>query len=185
MQAAEIGRQSSGEQQTFPTSALGQNAPISLFSICPVGVMQREEWQRLRHGNHCFGFPASVEQGNSWWKEAAASAERRLVNPCSPRNVGANARIESALAAWFPFVRRDGRSYLFSTCRRTSQRLLTRQYARCGTHSLRRTKAALICKKTGKLACGPDSAWAHQARGVSEWKWTTLAGLPSRSSYDR
>ena len=71
-----------------------------------------------------------------------------------------------ALAARFPFVRRNGGSYLFPSSRKTSHHLSTRQYARIvqrwvtsigldtcayGTHSMRRTKAAQIYKKTGNL----------------------------------
>lgn len=71
-----------------------------------------------------------------------------------------------ALAAWLPFVRRNGSSYLFPSNRNKSQHLSTRQYARIvhrwvtsigldanayGTHSMRRTKAAQIYKKTGNL----------------------------------
>ena len=62
-----------------------------------------------------------------------------------------------ALAAWLPFVRRNGSNYLFPASRKSSQHLSTRQYARIvhrwvasigldasayGTHSRRRTKAA-------------------------------------------
>jgi integrase len=73
---------------------------------------------------------------------------------------------KTSLAAWLPFVRRNGGSYLFPSRRKMSQHLSTRQYARIihrwvafigldasayGTHSMRRTKAALIYKKTGNL----------------------------------
>jgi integrase len=73
---------------------------------------------------------------------------------------------KNALAAWLPFVRRNGGSYLFPSRRKTSQHLSTRQYARIvhrwvasvgleasayGTHSMRRTKAAQIYKKTGNI----------------------------------
>lgn len=73
---------------------------------------------------------------------------------------------KTALVAWLPFVRRNGGSYLFPSRRKTSQHLSTRQYARIvhrwvasigletnayGTHSMRRTKAAQIYKKTGNL----------------------------------
>lgn len=73
---------------------------------------------------------------------------------------------KAALTAWLPFVRRSGGSYLFPSRRKTSQHLSTRQYARIvqrwvtsvgleasayGTHSLRRTKAAQIYRKTGNL----------------------------------
>jgi integrase len=71
-----------------------------------------------------------------------------------------------ALAAWLPSVKRTGGSYLFPGRHRHSTHLSTRQYARIvqgwvrsigletsayETHSMRRTKAALIYKKTGNL----------------------------------
>jgi integrase len=73
---------------------------------------------------------------------------------------------KTALVAWLPFVRRNGGSYLFPSRRKTSHHMSTRQYARIvhrwvasigldgsayGTHSMRRTKAAQIYKKTGNL----------------------------------
>ncbi len=73
---------------------------------------------------------------------------------------------KTALVAWLPFIRRNGGSYLFPSRRKDSQHLSTRQYARIvqrwvdsigldasayGTHSMRRTKAAQIYKKTGNL----------------------------------
>lgn len=68
--------------------------------------------------------------------------------------------------SWLPLVRRNGGSYLFPSRRKISQHLSTRQYARIVhrwvasigleasayvTHSMRRTKAAQIYKKTGNL----------------------------------
>jgi integrase len=73
---------------------------------------------------------------------------------------------KTALAAWLPSIKRNGASYLFPGRRRQTTHLSTRQYARIvqrwvrsigletsadGTHSMRRTKAALIYKKTGNL----------------------------------
>lgn len=73
---------------------------------------------------------------------------------------------KTALVARLPFVRRKGGSYLFPSRRKTSHHLSTRQYARIvhrwvksigldasayGTHSMRRTKAAQIYRKTGNL----------------------------------
>lgn len=73
---------------------------------------------------------------------------------------------KTALVAWLPFIRRNGGSYLFPSRRKTSHHLSTRQCARIvhrwvasigldpsayGTHSMRRTKAAQIYKKTGNL----------------------------------
>jgi integrase len=71
-----------------------------------------------------------------------------------------------ALAAWLQALRRTGGSFLFPGRHRQSTHLSTRQYARIaqrwvrsidletsayGTHSMRRTKASLIYKKTGNL----------------------------------
>ncbi|MDQ0319030.1 integrase [Pararhizobium capsulatum DSM 1112] len=73
---------------------------------------------------------------------------------------------KTAIVAWLPFIRRNGGSYLFPSRRKTTGHLSTRQYARIvhrwvasiglessayGTHSMRRTKAAQIYKKTGNL----------------------------------
>lgn len=73
---------------------------------------------------------------------------------------------KTALAAWLPSIKRTGASYLFPGRLRQTTHLSTRQYARIvqrwvrsigletsayGTHSMRRTKAALIYKKTGNL----------------------------------
>lgn len=70
---------------------------------------------------------------------------------------------KTALVAWLPFIRRNGGSYPFPSRRKTSHHLSTRQYARIvhcwvasigldtsayGTHSMRRTKAAQIYRKT-------------------------------------
>lgn len=73
---------------------------------------------------------------------------------------------KTALAAWLPSIKRTGASYIFPGKRRQTTHLSTRQYARIvqrwvrgigletsayGTHSMRRTKATLIYKKTGNL----------------------------------
>jgi integrase len=73
---------------------------------------------------------------------------------------------KTSLASWLPFIRRNSTSYLFPSRRKTSQHLSIRQYSRIvhrwvesiglessayGTHSMRRTKAAQIYKKTGNL----------------------------------
>lgn len=73
---------------------------------------------------------------------------------------------KTALVAWLPFVRRNGGSYLYPSRWKTSHHLSTWQYTRIvhrwvssigldasayGTHSMRRTKAAQIYKKTGNL----------------------------------
>ena len=72
----------------------------------------------------------------------------------------------AAIQAWLADVRSRNNRYLFPSRVRTQPHLSTRQYARIvhswvasagldssayGTHSLRRTKAAQIYKKTGNL----------------------------------
>lgn len=84
---------------------------------------------------------------------------------------------KAALAAWLPSVKRTGGSYLFPGRRRQSTYLSTRQYSRIvqrwvrsigleasayGTHSMRRTKAALIYKKTGNLRAVQNPPRPHQ-----------------------
>ena len=72
----------------------------------------------------------------------------------------------AAIQAWLADIRRSSRRYLLPSRVRTQPHLSTRQYARIvhswvgsvgldssayGTHSMRRTKAAQIYKKTGNL----------------------------------
>jgi integrase len=72
----------------------------------------------------------------------------------------------TAIEAWLPEVRKRGSGFLFPSRNRVSPHISTRQYARIvhrwvesigleptayGTHSMRRTKAAQIYKKTGNI----------------------------------
>ena len=72
----------------------------------------------------------------------------------------------SSVEAWLPMLRATGSRYLFPSRLHTSPHISTRQYARLvhrwvetiglmlasyGTHSMRRTKAAQIHRKTGNL----------------------------------
>jgi integrase len=72
----------------------------------------------------------------------------------------------SSVEAWLPMLRATGSRYLFASRLHASAHLSTRQYARLvhrwvesiglestsyGTHSMRRTKAAQIYRKTGNL----------------------------------
>ena len=77
----------------------------------------------------------------------------------------------SSVEAWLPMLRATGSRYLFPSRLHASPHISTRQYARLvhrwvesiglelaiyGTHSMRRTKAAQIYRKTGNLIC----AWS-------------------------
>lgn len=87
----------------------------------------------------------------------------------------------ASLLAWLE--RRGGTvdDYVFSSRVDRNGHLSTRQYARLvdewvsgiglmrseyGTHSLRRTKASIICRATGS-ACRPDPSWSQQDREYS------------------
>src|ERR1700724_3322285 len=76
--------------------------------------------------------------------------------------------------------------FLFTGHRGTNRSMTTRQYARLvsewigsvgldprlfGTHSLRRTKATLIYRRTGNLRAVPASAWSHQDRKYGQISW--------------
>jgi integrase len=73
---------------------------------------------------------------------------------------------KNSIEAWLPLLRATGSRYLFPSRLRVSPHISTRQYARLvhrwvesiglesasyGTHSMRRTKAAQIYRKTGNL----------------------------------
>jgi site-specific recombinase XerC len=72
----------------------------------------------------------------------------------------------SSIEAWLPMLRANGSRFLFPSRLHASPHISTRQYSRLvhhwvksigleaasyGTHSMRRTKAAQICRKTGNL----------------------------------
>jgi integrase len=101
----------------------------------------------------------------------------RLDDICSGTNVRRRAtgrpvqfeiteQSRSSVEAWLPMLRATGSRYLFPSRIHTSPHISTRQYARLvhrwiasiglesasyGTHSMRRTKAAQIYRKTGNL----------------------------------
>jgi len=79
-----------------------------------------------------------------------------------------------ALAVWLKARGRRGDDWLFPSRSRPGDHVSTRQYARLvdkwvsmieieprayGTHSLRRTKVALIYKKTGNLSHSAEPIW--------------------------
>jgi integrase len=101
-----------------------------------------------------------------WW--GSSIRDRAIIQKKTKRPVQfeVTEQTKTALVAWLPFVRRNGGSYLSPSRWKTSHHLSTWQYARIvhrwvssigldasayGTHSMRRTKAAQIYKKTGNL----------------------------------
>ena len=98
-----------------------------------------------------------------------------------------------ALTAWIVKAKLADGDYLFPSRQRGSPHLSTRQYARIvkgwivllggdpqayGTHSLRRTKATLIYRKTENLQGRPVALGAYQDReapcATSALRWTTM-----------
>ena len=105
-----------------------------------------------------------------------------------------------ALASWLRNRGLRGGDWLFPSRSRPGDHLITRQYGRLldywvaligldpaayGTHSLRRTKVALVYKRTGNLrACQlllGTRSW-RALSGTSGSRWTTLWFSPSRST---
>ena len=98
----------------------------------------------------------------------------------------------SSVEAWLPRLRATGTRYLFPTRLHASPHISTRQYARLvhrwvesiglesasyGTHSMRRTKAAQIYRKTGNFAqCNSSSAIRSWRAQSDIWgsRWMTL-----------
>ena len=107
----------------------------------------------------------------------------------------------TSIQDWLPKVDARKAKYLFPSRFRARPHLSTRQYARIvhawvesagldssayGTHSMRRTKAAQIYKKTG---CEPSSCSSgirsSKARSaISASRSMTLSAFPSKSSYE-
>ncbi len=102
-----------------------------------------------------------------WWgssiRDRATIIQKKTKRPVQ---FEVTEQTKTTLVAWLPFVRRNGGSYLFPSRWKTSHHLSTWQYARIvhrwvssigldasayRTHSMRRTKAAQIYKKTGNL----------------------------------
>ena len=106
----------------------------------------------------------------------------------------------ASIRAWLPEVEAANGQYLFPSRLRVQPHLSTRQYARIvhiwvesagldgaayGTHSMRRTKAAQIYKKTGNLRrcsfCLDTQSW-RALSAISASRLTTRSASPSRSS---
>ena len=88
--------------------------------------------------------------------------------------------------------------FLFTSRRRPGQAMTTRQYARLvgewiagigldrhifGTHSLRRTKATLIYRRTGNLRA-VQLLLGHSRRGFLRCFWSALLAKVAINSYD-
>jgi integrase len=98
----------------------------------------------------------------------------------------------SSVEAWLPMLRATGSRYLFPSRLHARPHISTRQYARLvhrwvesiglesaiyGAHSMRRTKAAQIYRKTGNLRAVNSSSAIRGWRAQSDiWglKWMTL-----------
>ncbi|MEX2743398.1 tyrosine-type recombinase/integrase [Rhizobium mongolense] len=134
--------------------ASGATRELTLFNLAIDSKLRACDLVRLRVEHLWSG--SSI-------RDRATIIQKRTKRPVQ---FEATEQTKIALVAWLPFVRRNGGGYLFPSRPKTSQHLSTRQYARIvhrwvacigldtsgyGTHSMRRTKAAQIYRKTGNL----------------------------------
>jgi hypothetical protein len=118
---------------------------------------------------------------------------------CRPVQFELTEQTRDALADWIGQRRLQDGDYLFPSRVHDSPHLSTRQYARIvnrwvesigldphkyGTHSMRRTKAALIYKKTGNLRAVQLLLGHTKLESTVIWvsRWMMPCGSPSRSS---
>ena len=100
----------------------------------------------------------------------------------------------SSVEAWLPMLRATGSRYLFPSRLHASPHISTRQYARLmhrwvesiglesalyGTHSMRRTKAAQIYRKTGNLRAVPGVDGSRSERILVLQSMNASAGVNS------
>ena len=109
------------------------------------------------------------------------SFKRRQADPCNSRQTAAS------LEVWLRMIQTTGSRYLFPSRLHARPHLSTRQYSRLvhrwvdsiglesisyGTHSMRRTKATQIYRKTGNLRAVQRS-WRAPS-DISGLRWMTL-----------
>jgi len=125
----------------------------------PVQCRDRQQAQGLRPG-------ASQGRGHRRGRRSQSPCVDHSEEDGTPSSIRAHRADRTSVAALIQKQDLAGADFLFQSRLATSRRLSTRQYARLvqgwvksiglnpatyGTHSLRRTKAALIYRKTGNL----------------------------------
>src|SRR5580765_5845340 len=162
MPARPIGR---GRQPRNKGLLIGQKKPLEPKHVWSIRV--RLEIARSRRNLAIFNLAIDSKL------RACDLVKLRLDDVCSGANVRRRAvqfeiteQSRVSVEAWLPMLRATGSRYLFPSRLHASPHISTRQYARLvhrwvqsiglestsyGTHSMRRTKAAQIYRKTGNL----------------------------------
>ena len=131
-----------------------QRRDVALFNLAVDSKLRASDLVRMRIEDVCSGDRV---------KERATIVQQKTGRPVQ---FEITEPTRTAIEAWLPTVRALRSAFLFPSRSRSSPHISTRQYARIvhrwvesigldpsayGTHSMRRTKASQIYKKTGNL----------------------------------
>jgi integrase len=130
----------------------GSRRDLAIFNSAIDSKLRACDLVKLRLDDICSGFKVRNR----------ATIVRRPVD----RSIRISEQSRNSVEAWLPMLRATGSRFLFPSRLHASSHISTRQYARLvhrwvesigletvlyGTHSMRRTKAAQIYRKTGNL----------------------------------
>jgi len=132
----------------------GSRRDLTIFNLAIDSKIRACDLVKLRLDDICSGFKV---------RRRATIVQKKTGRPVQ---FEISEQSRNAVEAWLPMLRATGSRFLFPSRLRASPHISTRQYARLvhrwvesvgletvlyGTHSMRRTKAAQIYRKTGNL----------------------------------
>jgi site-specific recombinase XerC len=132
----------------------GSRRDLAIFNLAIDSKLRACDLVKLRLVDICSGFKV---------RHRATIVQKKTGRPVQ---FEISEQSRNSVEAWLPMLRTTGSRFLFPSRLRASPHISTRQYARLvhrwvesigletvlyGTHSMRRTKAAQICRKTGNL----------------------------------
>ena len=132
----------------------GSKRDLAIFDLAIDSKLRACDLVKLRLDDICSGFKV---------RHRATIVQKKTGRPVQ---FEISEQSRNSVEAWLPMLRTTGSRFLFPSRLRASPHISTRQYARLvhrwvesigletvlyGTHSMRRTKAAQIYRKTGNL----------------------------------
>lgn len=144
----------------------GSRRDLAIFNLAIDSKLRACDLVKLRLDDICSGFKA---------RHRATIVQKKTGRPVQ---FEISEQSRNSVEAWLPVIRATGSRVLFPSRLHASPHISTRQYARLvhrwvesigletalyGTHSMRRTKAAQIYRKTG-LARRAVTSRTHEAR---------------------
>lgn len=132
----------------------GSKRDLAIFDLAIDGKLRACDLVKLRLDDICSGFKV---------RHRATIVQKKTGRPVQ---FEISEQSRNSVEAWLPMLRTTGSRFLFPSRLRASPHISTRQYVRLvhrwvesigletvlyGTHSMRRTKAAQIYRKTGNL----------------------------------